>query len=404
MFSNILSENELNYIKNLPEVLEVYNKLKNSNLSKISFTIQLNDDLKQSLINFGLNNLENINEIPMRWIKGDTLPHIDASETNKNFENTYLIYLTNNTGKIIINNIENPIIENTGYIFNKGTIHGTINAGNEPRLMIGPMNEYINPVGVPPSKIIYYFSNKNDADTNVNQIAMSVATFESGYSFTIGELVDGNINGYTSWKKTSDSFGYTNDNIIYNNGETQTNIHGDIKLYPNTPCFLDGTNILCLVNNVETYLSIDKLDNNTLVKTLKNGYKKIQNIGYSYIMNTLGNYLLYKCPKTNYPELLDDLFITADHSILVDKLHTDEYNNIFNKYNGKIFITENKYRLMVEFDKRAEKWEKSGKFKIWHFSLENNDINMNYGVYANGLLVETTSIKFLKHFSNMTII
>ena len=44
-------------------------------------------------------------------------------------------------------------------------------------------------------------------------------------------------------------------------------------------------------------------------------------------------------------------------------------------------------------------------YTIWHFSLENSDERMNYGVYANGgLLVETSSISFLKKKSNMECI
>jgi hypothetical protein len=39
--------------------------------------------------NFGLD-LSNVSEIPMRWIKGDTSPHIDVGTSN--FENTYLAY------------------------------------------------------------------------------------------------------------------------------------------------------------------------------------------------------------------------------------------------------------------------------------------------------------------------
>jgi len=61
--------------------------------------------------------------------------------------------------------------------------------------------------------------------------------------------------------------------------------------------------------------------------------------------------------------------------------------------------------LMACLDDRAEPWASEGAYTIWHFALENNDIYMNYGVYANGgLLVETSSLRFMKNLSNMTLV
>ena len=37
-------------------------------------------------------------------------------------------------------------------------------------------------------------------------------------------------------------------------------------------------------------------------------------------------------------------------------------------------------------------------------ALENDNYYMNYGIYANGLLVETCSKRYLKELSNMTLI
>ena len=59
---------------------------------------------------------------------------------------------------------------------------------------------------------------------------------------------------------------------------------------------------------------------------------------------------------------------------------------------------------MACVDERAEPWNSEGTYTIWHFALENVDVNMNYGVYVNGgLLVETCCIRFLKNKSNMII-
>jgi hypothetical protein len=55
-------------------------------------------------------------------------------------------------------------------------------------------------------------------------------------------------------------------------------------------------------------------------------------------------------------------------------------------------------------DHRSCVFETPGKYIIYHLALENEDYYMNYGIYANGLLVETTSIRFMKELSNMNLI
>jgi hypothetical protein len=70
---------------------------------------------------------------------------------------------------------------------------------------------------------------------------------------------------------------------------------------------------------------------------------------------------------------------------------------------GQIYITDNKYRLPACVDERTSVYEEAGKYTIYHFALENDDYYTNYGVYANGLLVETCSKRYLKELSNMTL-
>jgi hypothetical protein len=41
---------------------------------------------------------------------------------------------------------------------------------------------------------------------------------------------------------------------------------------------------------------------------------------------------------------------------------------------------------------------------IYHIALENEDYYMNYGIYANGLLVETCSKRYLSELSDMVMI
>jgi len=60
--------------------------------------------------------------------------------------------------------------------------------------------------------------------------------------------------------------------------------------------------------------------------------------------------------------------------------------------------------LMAVLDKNAEPFLEEGVFSIWHLALDHNDERMNYGIYANGLLVETTSKRMLREYSGMKLV
>ena len=171
-------------------------------------------------------------------------------------------------------------------------------------------------------------------------------------------------------------------------------------------CFLEGTHILCQVDNLDTYLPIENITAGMLVKTNIDGYKKVELIGKGEIQNYGNERIqdrLYKCPMNKYPELISDLYITGCHSILVDNL-TDIQREETIKNIGRIFVTNKKYRLLACVDERAEPWESDGKYTIWNLALENENEKTNYGIYANGLLVESCSIHMLKNKTNMTIL
>jgi hypothetical protein len=178
-------------------------------------------------------------------------------------------------------------------------------------------------------------------------------------------------------------------------------------LYPSAPCFLEGSTILCQVGTVEEYIPVEQLTIGALVKTSLDGYKPVVLIGKGTIQNP-GNderteNRLYKCSPSKYPELKEDLYITGCHSILEFPI-TEQQKEETIKRLGELFVTEKKYRLMACVDERAEPWNSENTYTIWHFALEHDNDQMNYGVYANGgLLVETCSIYFLKTKSNMSI-
>jgi hypothetical protein len=112
---------------------------------------------------------------------------------------------------------------------------------------------------------------------------------------------------------------------------------------------------------------------------------------------------LYKCSRENYPDLLEDLYITGCHSILVPWLTYEQGTKTLESL-GRLFVTDNHCRLMAWVDEKAEPYNKSGIFNIYHIALEHSDYYMNYGIYANGLLVESCSKRYLAELSNMRIL
>jgi len=173
------------------------------------------------------------------------------------------------------------------------------------------------------------------------------------------------------------------------------------------PCFLEGTKILCFENNEEVYRPVESLRKGDLVKTIYNGYMPIHMIGTTSIYNPGNDYRvtnrLYKCSREKYPTLFEDLYITGCHSILVPRMTQDQWDNT-KAVNGTIYVTDNHFRLIACADEKAEPFNKEGFMNIYHIALEHQDILMNYGIYANGLLVESCSERNLRYLSNMRIL
>ena len=94
VFSSIFSNEEIQYLLQLPEVVAAKDRVGSSD--KVQFTIALTDGIRTALqTRFGLD-LSSVSEIPMRWIKGDTAAHVDRG--SRSFENAYLVYLQHSEG------------------------------------------------------------------------------------------------------------------------------------------------------------------------------------------------------------------------------------------------------------------------------------------------------------------
>jgi hypothetical protein len=165
-------------------------------------------------------------------------------------------------------------------------------------------------------------------------------------------------------------------------------------------CFAEGTKILCLNEKFEEeYIPIEKLRKGDLVKSYLHGYRKVDLIGKGYSVSDMNKFTdcMYKLVKTETNGLIDDLIITGGHSILVDDLgdYTEKTKEIWNEHQ-KI---DDKYLLLAGISRDFEKLESVSSFYYYQFILENNgDNEERFGIWANGILVETSTKKhFLTH-------
>jgi len=168
-------------------------------------------------------------------------------------------------------------------------------------------------------------------------------------------------------------------------------------------CFKEGSKILTDMG----YRPIQELRKGDRVKTLLHNYVCIDMIGARDIHHPCSKERikdqLYVCSHDKYPDIFEDLVITGCHSILIDDFKEGEREKAI-EVNGDLFITDDKYRLPACVDERTRVYEKEGMYTIYHIALENSNYYENYGIYANGLLVETCSKRYLKELSKMTLL
>ena len=171
------------------------------------------------------------------------------------------------------------------------------------------------------------------------------------------------------------------------------------------PCFLAGTDI----ETDQGPVCVENLRPGTQVKTFRNGFLPIIFVGSRTISHLAVTERvkdqLYVCTKSKFPEAARDLVVTGCHSLLFDREFRDEQEKQdVARVNGGIYLTDGMYRFPACTVPETEVFPQKGSFRIYHFALANPDYYMNYGVYANGILVESASQRYMKECSNMTLI
>jgi hypothetical protein len=195
------------------------------------------------------------------------------------------------------------------------------------------------------------------------------------------------------------------DIFLVNDAGTSQPLQLTITNAPPVICFKENTKISCLQNNIETDIFIQNLKCGDLVKTYKHGYLPVNVVGKNICYNPKNaqrlKSRLFKLRKEKYPALKEDLIVTGCHSILESIVSQSKGEELM-KVNKRIYTTNGLIRLPAYLDDRSEPYvDEYGDINVYHVAL-GNDEDRNYGIYANGLLVESCFIPRIKN--EMTII
>ena len=341
------------------------------------------------------------------------------ASTNKTIDASNNAYWTPTTGVIGLQYAFNVVVRDAGGNQSSPEVQVPVNLSEPALSSITPLIGKSDVVSV-----ISY----NDLVTNGNEVVVNTPYVFLVTSITSGSLKIGATQGSaTPWNASTNKTIDPNNNAYWfppsyiasqvnafsvviqdsAGSVSSPSVQVPVNLKQSSPCFLEGTKILCFENNEEVYRPVENLRKGDLVKTIYNGYMPVCMLGTTPLYNPGNDYRvanrLYKCPKEKYPALFEDLYITGCHSILVPWMTNDQWENT-KAVNGNIYVTDNHFRLIACADEKAEPFNKEGVMNIYHVALDHHDICMNYGIYANGLLVESCSIDYLIQYSNMKIL
>uniref|UniRef100_A0A6C0EL91 Uncharacterized protein n=1 Tax=viral metagenome TaxID=1070528 RepID=A0A6C0EL91_9ZZZZ len=94
-------------------------------------------------------------DVPLNRTVGNVLPHVDVEANDQPFAATYLFYLNDSSGSLVIGGTRYPIQKGRGYVFPEGLTHSVVDADDATRWMLGPMTAQGTRVGATPIQIAY---------------------------------------------------------------------------------------------------------------------------------------------------------------------------------------------------------------------------------------------------------
>ena len=164
-------------------------------------------------------------------------------------------------------------------------------------------------------------------------------------------------------------------------------------------CFNKGTKILSLnENNEEQYIPIEKLQDGDLVKTYLHGYRKIHKVVHSIFKNNVNEFTKSMYVMAKQGDMSDDLIVTGGHSILVDDYESEELKEHHRHlFGGELDPIDGKQLLLAGQSPLFKQIQGDDIFDIYHLCLEgeNEDHDKRYGIWANGVLTESTYKKII---------
>jgi len=217
------------------------------------------------------------------------------------------------------------------------------------------------------------------------------------------------VNAFTVWLNDNPLISETANSVITHvinetgnsaNKETK-GIPQYVPSYPGPVCFCEGTKILCytqIENSLicilkEEYRLVQHLKIGDLVKSYLHGYRKVsKKLKGSFVNNPKDEGVancMYRMKKTKDNGLIEDLTLTRNHGVLVEKLTKNEEEKL-DKNN--LPIIDGLLSIITADSDKFEKVLDTNVYKYYHFSLNGDgDNDRRFGVWANGLLVETPS-------------
>jgi sugar lactone lactonase YvrE len=269
---------------------------------------------------------------------------------------------------------------------------------------------------------------KINPDGTINTIFNPGLSNPQGLEFdSLGNLYVANYGGNTIGKITFPHT-FTFYNLILTTSGTnsltifdetlQKTVATGIIIEISSICFKEGTYILCYKTNhksrnPEIYIPIEKITNNMYVKTYKHGYKRVKYIIKGTIQNSSRKTInkLYKLSKYKRSELFEDLYITGSHAILYERLsrkQQDRMKTLIETFQLKEDVyplqIDDKHKLIAAFDEMFEEVNNEKTYNIYHLILDGEKENSTYGIYANGILTESTDFLSLIKNNGLKII
>lgn len=155
--------------------------------------------------------------------------------------------------------------------------------------------------------------------------------------------------------------------------------------------FLEGTKITCQTPiGTEVEANVETLRRGDLVKTLNNGFLPV-NCSSFITLNTP-----YSSDYGCLYQMSDpSLCLASRQCTLVDQISDEMRLRIISNL-GHYDLADGMNKIPAFLDPRFVVLEQSQDLNVWFFSLEAGENDQTYGIYANGILVESVSLSSFK--------